>query len=289
MNLSRKMVATLVLSNRLRRSLFGRSSSSTLMVSCALTVCSSSFIDWISSLRGLQFLVGRLQFLVDRMQFLVGGFQFLQRRLVFFGGGLHLLAHLAQLAFELFDGRVLRSAAARSHRAGCNPVTSANTTRYSGSGPRASSGSTVRTISWTPPSTVDLNALANDRLAGFGGAAQHRAQLGPQATPCHRHQVARWCALRGLQVLAGAAGEMPHLALGVDHDERRREALQHARVGLLRHIETRRCRHRTARAGGARCAAPFRRQLGNRHRRCDCASIRWKIRCLRSSASNSSV
>ena len=42
-------MATSVLSNRFRTSLLARSSSSTLLASCALTVCSSSFIDCISS------------------------------------------------------------------------------------------------------------------------------------------------------------------------------------------------------------------------------------------------
>ena len=237
MKRSRKMVATCVLSNRLRRSLLAWSSSSTLAVSCALTVCSSSFIDWISSLEvSSSSLVDCISSLTDCSSSLA---DFNSSSAVSYSSTVD--CNCSRNSTSSRSSWFRRAAALRRRRLGRLPSpgeqvapASLNTTMNSRSASRAGSGSTVRVIGWRAAVQLDLDALAFDGLAGRQRLAQRGTQFQAQAAPRHRHQVARRHAGRRLQIPAGAAGEMQHGALGVHHDEGRSVAFQNAIVGGLR-------------------------------------------------------
>jgi hypothetical protein len=192
-----------------------------------LTVTSSSFIDWSSSLLVFQFLAGRAELFVDGLQLLVGGLEFLGGSLGVLDGVLQVQLELAyfflELADEQFARRVGRLAFAGAH-AFLDLVEHHQDQRLASlfllQGP-------YRDVE--EHRAAVLLALHQARFhasRGLGCLEQRGAQLQANVGAHVVEQVVRRLAARALQEAPDAVGQVQHLVVEVDEHAGRRELLQ---------------------------------------------------------------
>ena len=250
------MVATWVLSNKLRRSLLAWSSSSTLRAELRVD--------------GLQLLVDRLdlllrglQLFIGGLQLLVGGFQLLQRRVVFFHGRLQLLARVAQLALELSVGAVLRSGALATALRGCIGADIGEHHHEQPFRSRACSGSTLSVIVLARP----IRSRSSTRRRSTGWPVVQQPCAARRAIPAAGRAAPSATTSRVGMPGAGSRYRPVRLekcstvAFGIDHDEGRRVALQDAVLGSLRDAGP---AGHDIRAGAAPAPATCRRGIAKR-------------------------